>query len=119
MRMRAIVIQQPWASLIASGKKTLEVRSWRTNHRGPLLIVAGRKIDETLRALPHGDASSLPRGVALCIVNLSIIRPGNESDTEFTGGVDPTGFLVWHLDDVQPIEPFPVRGQQMLFDVDL
>ncbi|MCD6364478.1 MAG: ASCH domain-containing protein, partial [Planctomycetes bacterium] len=32
--MKAVVIKQPWAELVASGRKTLEVRTWRTRHRG-------------------------------------------------------------------------------------
>lgn len=47
--MRAITIQQPWASAIIWGGKDIENRTWRTKHRGPLLIHAGsgrfRKFD--------------------------------------------------------------------------
>lgn len=40
--MKALTLRQPWASLIAIGAKTIETRSWSTNHRGPLAIHAGR-----------------------------------------------------------------------------
>ena len=40
--MKALTIRQPWASLIASGVKTIETRSWRTSYRGPLAIHAGK-----------------------------------------------------------------------------
>lgn len=43
--MRAITIRQPWAELIVLGKKDVENRSWRTRHRGPLLIHAGAGAD--------------------------------------------------------------------------
>ena len=36
--MKAISILQPWASLIAIGKKRIETRSWPTKYRGPLAI---------------------------------------------------------------------------------
>jgi hypothetical protein len=39
--MKALTISQPWASLIASGKKWIENRCWRTYYRGPLAIHAG------------------------------------------------------------------------------
>jgi len=39
--MKALTISQPWASLIASGEKFVENRTWRTNYRGPLAIHAG------------------------------------------------------------------------------
>jgi hypothetical protein len=44
--MRAITVRQPWAHLIVTGRKSVEHRSWRTHHRGPLLIHAGQEIDQ-------------------------------------------------------------------------
>jgi len=43
--MKAISIRQPWAGLIALGIKDIEIRSWNTNYRGPILIHAAKKID--------------------------------------------------------------------------
>jgi len=40
--VRALTIRQPWATLIASGVKTIETRSWATKWRGQLLIHAGK-----------------------------------------------------------------------------
>ena len=40
--MKAITILQPFATLIASGEKHFETRSWKTDYRGPLLIHAGK-----------------------------------------------------------------------------
>ncbi len=40
--MKALTIQQPWASLIIIGVKRFEYRSWKTSYRGPLLIHAGK-----------------------------------------------------------------------------
>src|SRR2546430_9590561 len=39
-KIRALSIRQPWAWLVVNGHKDIENRSWRTNHRGPLLIHA-------------------------------------------------------------------------------
>src|ERR1051325_6671139 len=44
----ALSIQQPWADLIVAGRKTIEVRSWQTAHRGPFWIHASRKENITL-----------------------------------------------------------------------
>lgn len=38
----ALSLKQPWATLLVHGLKTIEVRSWRTARRGPLLIHAAR-----------------------------------------------------------------------------
>ncbi len=39
-----LTIQQPWAELILLADKDVENRSWRTKHRGPLLIHAGMNL---------------------------------------------------------------------------
>ena len=41
--MKAITVLQPWAWLLATGKKRCETRSWKTNYRGEILIHAGKK----------------------------------------------------------------------------
>jgi hypothetical protein len=42
---RMLTVRQPWAWAIIHAGKDVENRTWYTDHRGPLLIVAGRKID--------------------------------------------------------------------------
>jgi hypothetical protein len=34
--MKALSVKQPWANMIASGKKTIETRKWPTDYRGVL-----------------------------------------------------------------------------------
>lgn len=41
--MKCLSIWQPWASLIVSGLKQVETRSWPIHHRGPLLIHAAKR----------------------------------------------------------------------------
>ncbi len=40
-----ISIRQPWASLIVSGVKDVENRTWSTRYRGPVLIHASQRAD--------------------------------------------------------------------------
>ncbi len=40
--MKTLTLTQPWASLVALGKKRIETRSWRTPYRGPLAIHAAK-----------------------------------------------------------------------------
>ncbi len=40
--MKALTIDAPWAWAIVHGHKRVENRSWRTSHRGPLAIHAGK-----------------------------------------------------------------------------
>jgi hypothetical protein len=41
--MRILSIRQPWCTLIASGIKTVENRSWATHYRGPVYLHASKK----------------------------------------------------------------------------
>jgi activating signal cointegrator 1 len=40
--VKALSLWEPWASLIMTGAKTIETRSWYTGYRGPLLICAAK-----------------------------------------------------------------------------
>ena len=42
----AISVRQPWAALLVSGVKTVEVRKWRTRRTGTLYIHASTIVDE-------------------------------------------------------------------------
>lgn len=63
MVLKAISLKQPWANLVASGKKTIETRKWSTKYRGDLVICSSQnpKIE--------------PYGKALCIVELYDVKP--------------------------------------------
>lgn len=49
----ALSLKQPWAALLAGGRKTIEVRSWPTSRRGRILIHASRIPDERPEAWAH------------------------------------------------------------------
>lgn len=42
--MKCLSVSQPFASLIVSGKKTIELRKWNTNFRGEFFVHAPTKI---------------------------------------------------------------------------
>jgi hypothetical protein len=106
--MKAVSIKQPWASLIAAGVKTLELRAWPTDHRGPLLICSSRR--PVLEGHRHGQA--------LCIVDVVDCRPMTRQDVPFACVTEfyPDHYA-WVLGNVQLIEPFPVTGQLRLFEM--
>jgi len=86
--MKAITIWQPWASAIACGIKTIEVRKWRTDYRGRILIHAGQKRDgsrEAVRLAERLDALAvaLPTGV--------VVSVGEMTDCRRLIGKDETG----------------------------
>ena len=128
-RMKALSVRQPWANMLVYGHKSIEIRSWRTHYRGPLLICAGKKIDRDayipffLRAKDQWD----PRGVAVGTVNLadcrSLVREdgvaGMFREEDFMVGRHSKLFA-WIVTNPRRLaEPFAVKGQLSLFDVDV
>ena len=62
--MKALTIWQPWASLLVSGQKKYETRSWATDYRGPIAIHAAmRPVRRTIDALV-ADKAGKPGGSA-------------------------------------------------------
>ena len=52
-KVYALSMKQPWAMLLVHGRKTIEVRSWATKRRGPVLIHAARVPDPRPEAWAH------------------------------------------------------------------
>ena len=49
--MKALSIRQPWAFLVVTGRKTIEIRSWRPRRMKlpqTILIHAGKKVDREM-----------------------------------------------------------------------
>jgi hypothetical protein len=112
--MKALTLQQPWASLVAFGDKTIEFRSWQTEYRGPLLICAGSK--------PISDGEEImPYGVVVALVQLVRIEPFTARHLEkanFDEMPDSPGFA-WHLRHAREVHPIKVKGKQRLFELDI
>jgi len=63
--MKALSIRHPWVDLILAGTKTIEIRTWATRYRGPLLLhassaygISERETAARLR-LPAPDPATL------------------------------------------------------------
>ena len=44
--MKCLSLKQPYAELLVSGKKTIELRKWNTAFRGKFLVHASKNIDK-------------------------------------------------------------------------
>ena len=114
LRMRCLSVRQPWAELIASGRKSVEVRSWTTSYRGPLLICAGVAWHQ-LGVELHGRLGQ--RGCAVCLVWLVDIRPlvDADSDAARLDARDFAGQFAWVLRSPERVEPLEMSGRLGLF----
>ena len=115
--IKALSLRQPFATLIATGLKKIETRKWQTPYRGPLLICASAGKPMTGTGLDLGD--KVPRGQALCIVDLDDCRPMTTRDELFACCPVYPRAQSWILSNLRPIEPFAVKGCLYLFDVEI
>lgn len=96
--MRAITLKQPWAHAIFDlkqvadtagvfGPKNIENRTWKTDYRGPLAIVAGLDFDPAGAAKTriHADRLGVEYGCIVGVVDLVDVHDHLE------GGCDPHG----------------------------
>ena len=108
MKYKAISLKQPWANLVASGKKTIETRKWSTKYRGNLVICSSQnpKIE--------------PAGCALCIVELYDVKPMEKKhEKKACIRVYPKA-QAWFLRNLRPISPpIPVKGSLSIFNLEL
>jgi hypothetical protein len=68
--MKALNIHQPWAELIIQGRKTIELRTRRTTHRGLLAIRATKTVVEAFCRQVDLDPATLVTGAILGTVEL-------------------------------------------------
>ena len=122
--MKALSIRHPWVDLILSGAKTIEIRTWATRHRGPLLLHAssGYGIAEREAGRRHGQAPPAPEqlGAVVGIAELVDCRPAGADDWPRAALPPLEGRLwAWVLADARPLGPVPCPGRRNLFEVDL
>ena len=110
---------QPWATLIACGRKTVEVRAWRTNYRGPIAIVSSMRRDRQPCARRWYDERH-PLGVVVCSVDLVDVVDYVRELKDAAGGVPVArGRYAWVLEGarVEDWMPVRVRGRLGLYDI--
>ncbi len=134
--MHGLTIIQPWATLIATGMKRYETRSWATRSLGPIAIHAGRRttqaeeyIGDVMDAAPAvfdaigvEDADDLPFGCVIatgwltgCLATAGL----SVDDMERALGDFSPGRFAWRIDRVSRLAtPVPMRGAPGLWPVD-
>lgn len=133
--MRALTILQPWASLIMSGEKRVENRTWPTKYRGRFYVHAGKSREALVTHQVDGvefcrhtgqRVEDLKFGYVLGIaVLLDCITIEELRDTsipskypELQSHEYAEGPFCWILaPNPTPIGPWPYKGAQGLFDI--
>jgi hypothetical protein len=136
MKIKAISLWQPHATLFSLRLRHIETRGQYFSYRGPILICAAKECREAKRwylessythyllgryGFPHWR--SLPYGQAVAVANMTGCRKAETFTPDETGGDIWGDFshgrygLIW--ENIRPIDPFPVKGKQGLFDVEV
>jgi hypothetical protein len=122
--MKAISIRQPWAELILQGRKTIELRTWQTNHRGRIAIHASQTVGEEACIAYDLDPARVVRGALVGTVELVDILPLDERgwealrDRHLSLHDFPGPVFGWRLKDPQRLpQPIPMHGRMSLFNV--
>ncbi len=123
--MKCLSLKQPYAELIVSGKKTIEVRKWNTKFRGHFLVHASKNINEEACKRLKIDQAKLVTGAIVGKANLyNVICYGSKNsflkdkNKHFAGSnyENPKyGFLVNQAKRFDI--PIPIRGKLGSFNV--
>lgn len=128
--MKVISVKEPFASLIASGKKTIETRSFKTNYRGELFIHASGK--GIAKEFMNGFVEKLIENIdmnygnIICRCNLvdcilmdeEFISSVKQNLVEYNCGEYKVGRYAWILKDVEPIYPIFAKGKLNIWNFD-
>lgn len=120
---RVLVVRQPFAELIASGRKTIELRSKPTRWRGPVLILAAHvrhaawSDGRLVEGLDRGELARAPVGRSVCVVDFIGCRPATPADegAACLRGIPETGWYAWLLGPPARVEQRPTVGRQALY----
>lgn len=134
--MKALTLTQPWASLVACGRKRIETRGWSTSYRGPLAIHAAKGYPRWAREFAEEERAfarvpeQLPLGAIVATCRLARVFQVGADDAmvpadvlallslqETLYGDYSAGRFGWVLADVVALaEPIPARGSLGLWD---
>ncbi len=112
--MKALSVQPFYGCMIATGMKFIELRTWKTNYRGWILICSSKAINKE-------EMKLFVCGQAVAAAHLTEVREfvdKTDRDDAFLFEDESFEGYSWVFDKIIPIEPIPVKGRQRLFNVE-
>jgi len=116
--MKAITLEQPFASLVSINAKTIETRPWSTDYRGPLAIHAAGTYtpvkDSSILVAAGLDSNQLTLGKIDAIAQLSgckkVIPPEIPCYPQLAFSNFTPGWYALELADIKPLAtPVPAK----------
>ena len=114
--MKTLSLKQPFAELVVSRKKTIELRNWNTKFRGKFLIHASKVPDS--EAMKEFGFEKLPVGVIVGEAELVEVKKyetpeqhKNDKDKHLAGSTwGKYGFVLKNIKRTEPIEAKGMLG---------
>lgn len=118
--MKALSLQQPWAELIVSGRKTIETRTWNTKFRGKFYIHASKTVN--VAAAKKLGVKNPVAGAFIGTAKLTDVKEYKNSkefqkDNKKHLALSKYKRYGYLLKDVKRIKPKPYKGQLSFFEV--
>ena len=121
--MKVLSLTEPYATLIAIGKKKIETRSWKTNYRGELYIHASStaiskqdRNNPELMSLVNSDQMNYGNIICRCeLVDCiemtdEFIEKVKQNEIEYITGLYENGRYAWILEDITILDK-PIRAK--------
>lgn len=78
--MKCLSLKQPFAELLVSGKKTIELRKWNTKFRGKFLIHASKNLDKERASSFNIDCTRLSQEAIIGTAELYDVKEYKTKD---------------------------------------
>lgn len=124
--MKALSFRQPWAELILQGRKTMDLRTYNSHHRGLLAIYASQTIEVKACRQHDLDPATLLTGGIVGVVEVVDVLPLSAGEyviyasQHLEGRPFEQGIYGWMLKNPQRLpEMVPAHGRMSIFNVDL
>jgi hypothetical protein len=122
--VKALSVRQPWAELIIAGRKTYEIRTWRTSLRGRIWIHAARTVERPHVVTAGLTGVDLPTGAVIgsveivdCVPFIAAVADELRRRGAFYDEGSVTGFA-WRLAAPRRLaRPIPYRGSLGFFRI--
>lgn len=114
--MLALSIVAPNGRNIATGRKTLEIRSWRPPQwpLRDLLVIENR-------LFLNGEDEVDPDGIAVALVDIDDVRPWQPSEMDAACATEwRAGMWAWHVTHVRPVAgALRLAARRKLYEVEI
>ena len=130
--MKVLSLTEPYATLIKTGVKKIETRSWKTSYRGKLYIHASstkipKEYKNNKELMNLVNVNELNFGNIICSCNLvdciemtdKFIEEVKKNKEEYICGVYKVGRYAWILEDIKVLEkPILAKGHLGIWNID-